>query len=342
MAYGEAKVYYDGSHYIAIPHTERPPKPRVVKQEKEIFVNDKNEVMAEYDEVKSTLTLPSGKVLEEVEFVGNELKPVIKKIKREGKKTTKKKIFEEAYAETVGMNKAARRKILVDRLKGCFRTIEETKMYVDSNLERKNRNLLCRRIRLNRKANLQEFNYFCTFTYDNKKHDEESFRKKLRTCLKNYAVRYGWKYIGVWERSPEQKRLHFHGIFYIPNGTMPGELEKHRDYNLNTKRMQETMQNTFFNKKFGRSDFEAIDSKDRIGEALNYLLKYIEKTGEKIVYSRGLPQFFISDIMDEDIACFMGEEEYKVVLFDDFQCIDEGTLMGTVSKEVIQTMRKAN
>ena len=72
------------------------------------------------------------------------------------------------------------------------------------------------------------------------------------------------------------------------------------------------------------------------------MLKYIEKTGEKIVYSRVLPQFFISDIMDEDIACFMGEDEYKVVLFDDFQCIDEGTLMGTVSKEVIQTMRKAN
>ena len=69
-------------------------------------------------------------------------------------------------------------------------------------------------------------------------------------------------------------------------------------------------------------------------EALNYMLKYIEKTGERIVYSRGLPQFFISDIMDED--------EYKVVLFDNFQCIDEGTLMGTVSKEVIQTMRKAN
>ncbi len=342
MAYGEAKVYFDGSHYVAIPHTERPKKPRAVKVEKEIFVNDKNEMMAEYDEVKSTITLSNGMVLEEVEFVGKELKPVIKKIKREGKKTTKKKLFEEAYVETIGKSKKERKKIIVERLKGCFKTLEETKQYVENNLERKNRNLLCRRIRLNRKANLQEFNYFCTFTYDDKLHTEETFKKKLKKCMENFVTRCGWRYIGVWERSPENKRLHFHGVFYIPDGTMPGALEKHRDYNVNTKRMQETMQNTFFNKKFGRSDFETIDSKDRMGEALNYMLKYIEKTGEKIVYSRGLPQFFISDIMDEDIACFMGEEEYKVVLFDDFQCIDEGTLMGTVSKEVIQTMRKAN
>ena len=28
MAFGETKVYFDGSHYIAIPHTERPSKNR--------------------------------------------------------------------------------------------------------------------------------------------------------------------------------------------------------------------------------------------------------------------------------------------------------------------------
>ena len=80
MAYGEAKVYFDGSHYVAIPHTERPQKPRALKIEKEIVVNENNEMIAEYDEVKSTITLPSGKVLDEVEFEGNELKPVVKKI----------------------------------------------------------------------------------------------------------------------------------------------------------------------------------------------------------------------------------------------------------------------
>lgn len=44
----------------------------------------------------------------------------------------------------------------------------------------------------------------------------------------------------------------------------------------------------------------------RIGDALAYLMKYIEKSGKKIVYSKGLPQFFISDIMDEDVVCSYG------------------------------------
>ena len=33
-------------------------------------------------------------------------------------------------------------------------------------------------------------------------------------------------FLGVWERYYENKRLHFHGIFYISEGTMPGELIK--------------------------------------------------------------------------------------------------------------------
>lgn len=28
MIYRESKVYFDGSHYIAIPHTNRPPSKR--------------------------------------------------------------------------------------------------------------------------------------------------------------------------------------------------------------------------------------------------------------------------------------------------------------------------
>jgi len=40
-----------------------------------------------------------------------------------------------------------------------------------------------------------------------------------------------------------------------------------------------------------------------------YIIKYIEKSGEKLVYSRGLPQFFISDIMADDIAASIGLED---------------------------------
>ena len=79
-----------------------------------------------------------------------------------------------------------------------------------------------------------------------------------------------------------------------------------------------------------------------LGNALAYLMKYIEKTGEKIVYSKGLPQYFISDILQEDIVCTIGQEDKKLLLFDDFMCLDEGCYIGNVSPEVIEQMRKCN
>ena len=40
MPYGETKVYFDGSHYIAIPHTTRPVRPKRYHVEEEIEVVD--------------------------------------------------------------------------------------------------------------------------------------------------------------------------------------------------------------------------------------------------------------------------------------------------------------
>ena len=147
-------------------------------------------------------------------------------------------------------------------------------------------------------------------------------------------------YIGVLECSPQKKRLHFHGVFHIPEGMLSGENEVN-SYSFATHKRQITMQNSFFLKRFGRNDFEKITD-GRVGDALSYLMKYIEKSGEKIVYSRGLPQFFISDVMDEDVACMMGEEQEKLVLHDDFGCWVDGEYMGKVSKETIAKMPKAN
>ena len=148
--------------------------------------------------------------------------------------------------------------------------------------------------------------------------------------------------MGVWERSPEKNRLYFHGIFYIPDGTLSGDMEEINSYNFTTRKRQITNQNSFFAKRFGRNDFERIESKNRIGDALAYLMKYIEKSGEKIVYSRGLAQYFITDIMEEDIVCPIGEENRKLLLFDDFSCWDEGEYMGQVSRETIAKMPKVS
>ena len=106
--------------------------------------------------------------------------------------------------------------------------------------------------------------------------------------------------------------------------------------------MQTRNQSTYFNDEFGRSDFEPINDNRRMGEAMAYLMKYLEKTGEKIIYSKGLPQYFISDILDDDIVCTVGQEEKKLLLFDDFNCFDEGCYVGEVSPAVIAELRKSN
>ena len=123
---------------------------------------------------------------------------------------------------------------------------------------------------------------------------------------------------------------------------MPGILYEKEDYNFNTHRRQTTVQNSYFNEHFGRCDFEPIDDKARMGDAMAYIMKYIEKTGEKIVYSKGLPMYFISDILDDDVVCRIGMEDQKLLLFDNFSCWDEGVYIGEVSPAVIKQLRKSN
>lgn len=114
------------------------------------------------------------------------------------------------------------------------------------------------------------------------------------------------------------------------------------DYSFNTKRRQKTIQNSHFLKEFGRNDFEEIDHPFMLQKSLKYIMKYLEKSGEKLVYSRGLYQYFISDIMEEDVICTCGLEDKKLLLYDKFKCWSEGELIGEVSKETISKMPKSN
>lgn len=185
-------------------------------------------------------------------------------------------------------------------------------------------------------------NYFCTFTYDDKLHTEESFKTKLKNSLQYFSKKRGWKYMGVWERGGKTDRLHFHALMHVPKEQLEGKLEEKREYDFKSKDMKITNSHKFFEKKFGRNDFKEIPNVRLMGEALAYLMKYLEKTGEKIVYSRGLSQYIVSDILDDDIVCPMGQYDQKLLLFDDFTCIDEGEIKGKISPEVIQEMPKAN
>ena len=346
MPYPKAKIYKQGGHFIAIPHTEQPHKERRKAVETEIFVEDPpDETSATTVEI-APLPVEENKASEaetnsQIELIETKPQAEMPKPKR-GRITTKRKLFDELYKMYYSEKKRTRRKLILQAMLPYFRTADDAAIFVDKRLRQKQENFIARQIRMTRKASLTNFNYFVTFTYDGALHTEESFKKKLKKTLSNFAVRKGWRYIGVWERSPEKKRLHFHGLFYIPDGTLPGEMKEVNGYSFSEHKRKITHENSYFRERFGRNDFDDMVTEFMLDGAITYILKYIEKSGEKIVYSRGLPQFFISDIMDEDVVCTMGEEEQKLLLFDRFTCWDEGCYIGEVSKEVIAQMPKCN
>lgn len=344
MPFGETKIYFDGSHYIAIPHTTRPSKKRYIKPEETITVIENEETnegssieLEPYVSLEENINNSENLIdLIEKDEQKTENKP--KKVKT----TTKKELFDELYSKYIDKPKRKRKTQIIQDMLPHFQDKESCFNYVQSQMERKQRNLICRRVRMIRKANLVNFNYFCTFTYDDKLHAEQTFKKKLQGCFKMMCHRKAWKYMGVWERAPKTNRLHFHGLFQIPEGSLPGTIKVVKSYSTRQGKIQYSYQSSYFNERFGRTDFKEINTHQDLMQEIQYICKYIEKTEEKIVYSKGLYQFFISDIMDEDIVCTIGQEDKKLLLFDDFNCWDEGVLMGKVSAKVIEQLRKSN
>ena len=118
------------------------------------------------------------------------------------------------------------------------------------------------------------------------------------------------------------------------------------DYNKKTGKRKTITQNTFFAEKFGRNEFDDISFADIVyGKAIAYLMKYMEKNNEKVVYSRGLYDFFRSDIQGTDVVAKMeniDETDNRLVLARDFTCWDEGVKVGEVSPETIAMLPKSS
>lgn len=288
-----AKIYYDGSNWIAIPHTERPYRQRRPRDRPE--------------------------------------------------KSEELQKFERRFTKVKG-GRAKRKAKLLQEFAPMFKDEDEAVNFVEQHFDRLSRNRWERYKRMIRRGYSYRWNYFCTFTYDSEKHTEETFRKKLMNTLYHLSNRRNWRYIGAWERGELNERLHFHALAYIPEGQMPGELEEHKDYSAKRHRREKSIQNSFFNERFGRSDFSAVNNIYEVGDSIKYMLKYISKNDEKVVYSRGLKTYFVSDILDEDIICPMGDEEhgFKYILSENFTCIRDGEIIGKVSPEVIEQMPRAN
>lgn len=227
-------------------------------------------------------------------------------------------MFEQIYLQALKDKVSNLREYILKELSGIYPEDWTLSEFVEKKFEKLKKNLAARKKRFRRKAYLNKWNYFVTLTYDDNKCDEDTFAKSLRRCLSNLHTRKGWLYMGVFERAPESGRLHFHGLFNIPEDKMLGTIKEVKDYSTKRRKVQITHINTFFADRFGRNDFEALsDAALKSGNTINYLLKYLEKTDERIIYSRGIPTEFFKQITDDDICCEMLDFVIKYVLFDD-------------------------
>ena len=247
-------------------------------------------------------------------------KKLFKKINAKEEFNEAEQLFEKLYLEAVkkGLSyKKQQEYVRVEMLK-TVHIVDVAEKIVEEGFKRKLANIAARKKLFRRKAYLNKWNYFVTFTYDNEKHTDESFKQTLRKCLSNLSSRKGWKVMGIWEYGEENERLHFHALLYVPEGQMVGSLYEKKDYSKRKHKMVITHPCTFFEKRFGRCDFESINSVAlKKGKYLDYILKYITKTDEKIVYSRGIPSCFKDEISEDEICAEFENFVKKFVLFDD-------------------------
>lgn len=232
-------------------------------------------------------------------------------------------LFDSLYVKAV--NNGLKDGVLEKAMTDCIRTgilklypdfinVDE---FIEKKIKAKRHNLAVRKKRFRRKANMNIWNYFVTFTYDNEKQSSDSFRNKLRKCLSNLHTRRGWRYMGVFETSPETGRLHFHGLLYVPNGELIGSITEKADYSTAQHKIQTRNENSFFEKAFGRNDFTELSKMQlKYGHTIDYIVKYIGKTNEKICYSRGIPTEIYKALTDDEIITEFKDFATKYVLFD--------------------------
>ena len=192
---------------------------------------------------------------------------------------------------------------------------EDIYKQVESIISNQKNNLKIRKKLFRRKALNNDWNYFVTFTYDDKKHNEETFVKTLKKKLQNLHTRNGWLYMGCFERS-KTERLHFHGLVYVPEGKMSGQIIEEEYYDITAHKKNKSYINTEFEDKIGRNDFKPISKCDiTFNSALDYIIKYIGKENERVVYSRGLKDDFYAlvDYTDNVICDVSSSSPYKLL-----------------------------
>lgn len=328
------KVYNDGGAFIGIRKTESNSAPRRKPAQEELIAvkydseNEGNAVAIVHDEDYENMIDPV--------LCGNECE--------NARITTLTEEFKRFYRQTVGMRWKKRRKYVTDMMRPYFDDEDDLQYFISRKMHNAYRASMARLNRCKRRVALHGLDWFCTFTYDDKKMTEEQFAKKLLNTLRHFASRKGWKYMGAWERG-DKGRLHFHALLNIPEGTMSGEVEERREYDPVKKRVVTNNINTFFEKAFGRNTFDNLSSLAmRYSKTAEYIVKYLEKDGGRLICSRGLDTFIETVVDSEDIICPLHPDEpydgRKYILFDDFKVWGRnGEYLGTFNRSLLPLLK---
>ena len=191
-----AKIYHDGSHYVGIPHTENKRKLRPKPQETVFVVSESN---GEQTTKKKVIKMPTLELLDDDEEelldcpfeeeidtyysqnevpenkINADMVPAFEKKERKikTKRVTRRSEFDRLYKESQHMTVKEQKKYIMDGIRRLFENDRSAEWYVDRRMFGKYRALVERRKRFARKAYMNNFNYFATFTYDDKKQTEE-------------------------------------------------------------------------------------------------------------------------------------------------------------------------
>lgn len=328
------KVYNDGGAFIGIRKVESNSAPRRKPAQEELIAvkydskNEGNAVAIVHDEDYENMIDPV--------LCGNECE--------NARITTLTEEFKRFYRQTVGMRWKKRRKYVTDKMRSYFDHEDDLQYFISHKMHNAYRASMVRLNRCKRRVALHGLDWFCTFTYDDKKMAEEEFAKKLLNTLRHFASRKGWKYMGAWERG-EKGRLHFHALLNIPEGTMSGEVQKRKEYDPVRKRVVTCNINTFFEKTFGRNTFDKLSSiAMRYSRTAEYIVKYLEKDGGRLICSRGLDTFIETQIDEEDIITALHPDELyddrKYILFDYFKVWGRnGEYLGTFNRSLLPLLK---
>ena len=127
MPFGETKVYFDGSHYIAIPHTTRPTKKRTKPIEEDIIVEE-NEGSPSLDEPSDLITQPSNVDLENIKDKSQSEPEFESTQKKKVKSMTKKQLFEELYMKYIDLKKRERKNKIIEEMKGFLKIMKKLRV----------------------------------------------------------------------------------------------------------------------------------------------------------------------------------------------------------------------